>query len=228
MMSSCTSMVPPHTRSSRQALFGVLYAEDFDASDNAVAQASIPSLEPEHIEPLFTLAELEVAKAEARLAGQAATAQSLAGARNQLLQSLACAITIARDDGRAAAEAIAEGSARCMLSALNACLPALCERHGPGELQILIRNILPGLSHEPRITVRLHPDAVPLLQAEIATLDAELAERVHMLPTETVLPGDLRITWGDGLLVRDAGRAQAAIHAALTEMGLLPTEDTDA
>ena len=108
-----------------------------------------------------------------------------------------------------------------MLSALVACLPALCERHGAEELRSVARAVLPALRNEPRITVRVHPGMLAVMQEEVAALDAELAERIEIIPAGAIAPGDVRIGWTDGQAVRDAGRARAAVDDALAALGLL-------
>ena len=78
-----------------------------------------------------------------------------------------------------------------MLGALTACLPALCGRHGAAEVSALARAVLPGLVDEPKVVVRINPHMLPTMQAEMASLDFELAERIQLLPTEAVMPGDV-------------------------------------
>ena len=60
--------------------------------------------------------------------------------------------------------------------------------------------------------MRVHPHMQAAMQAEIAALDPEIAERVHVIPTDAVPPGDARINWAEGSAVRDAGRARAALE----------------
>ena len=216
----------------RPGLLGVLYAEDFDddgsePSGNGLA-AEPGIVEPEIIEPVFTAADLEVARAEGRLAGCAEAERGLAGGRNQLLGQLATSLTDAKASAAAVAEAAAEGTAHCILTALAACLPVLCERHGASELRALVRALLPALSQEPRVTVRLNPHMLPMVQAEIAALDAELAACVQLVPTDAVAPGDVRVNWADGSAVRDTARARTAFEDGLALLGLLQREHQDA
>ena len=219
------SAIHPH----RPSLLGVLYAEDFDDDGLALATPEPqPGPEPEIIEPSFSALELDAARAEARQAGRAEAEHGLATSRNRLLAKLAEGVADARAGAFAAAEQAAEGVARCMLSALAACLPALCEQHGAEELRVLVRTLLPALSEEPRITMRVNPDMAPAMQAEIDALDAEIAERIHLLPTDSVAPGDARISWTEGTATRDASRARAAFEQGLASLGLLQREHADA
>ena len=212
----------------RPSLLGVLYAEDFDDEGaGPVTEDAGAAPEPEVIEPVFTTSELEAARAEARQAGRAEAEHGLSASRNRLLALLVDGMSEARAGASAAAEAGAEGVARTMLGALAACLPQLCQHHGAAELRALVRTLLPALSEEPRVMIRVNPHMLPAMQAEIAMLDAEVAERVHVLPTDAVEPGDARVTWADGSAVRDTARARAAFAEGLASLGLLQREYAD-
>ena len=211
----------------RPSLLGVLYAEDFDEDGSAPAAAHTTA-ELEVIDPVFTAAELDAARAEARQAGRAEAEHGLAGSRNHMLSVLVAGLSDARESARAVAETVADGTAQCILSALAACLPALCEQHGAAELRALVRALLPALSQEPRVTVRVNPHMLSAMQAEIATLDTDAANCVHLIPTDAVPPGDARIGWADGSVVRDAARARAAFQDGLALLGLLQREREDA
>ena len=211
----------------RSSLLGVLYAEDFD-EDGSEPQPVAPAPDLEIIEPVFTAADLEAARAEGRLAGRTEAEHGLAGARNQMLATVSAGLSEARAGALAVAEAAAEGVAQCMLSALAGCLPDLCVRHGTAELRALVRALLPALSQEPRISVRVHPRMLPMMQEEIAALDADLAACVQLVPTDAMPPGDARINWTDGSAVRDTAHARAAFEDGLALLGLLQRERHDA
>ena len=211
----------------RPGLLGVLYAEDFDDEGGVtvVAEES-PAAQPEVIEPLFTAAELEAACAEARAAGRMEAEHGLAASRTHMLGLLVAGMADGRAGARAAAMEAAGSIAKCMLSALAACLPAMCQQHGVAELNALCRAVLPGLVDEPKIVVRIHGDMIPGMQAELADLDFELAERIQLLATEAVMPGDVRISWADGSVTRNAGKARQLVEDALASLGLLEREIT--
>ncbi len=202
-----------------RAISGVLYAEDFDAPD-------LPPLpEPEAIEPAFSLAELEEARAEARAAARLDAEEGQAAARLWALQAIGAGLDAARDAAREDAAVASEAIARTMLGALTACLPGLCARYGAAEVRTLARAVLPALVDEPRITVRLSPHDVRMLDEELARLEPELAARISLAPTDAVPRGDLRIAWQDGLAVRDAGAARVAVHGALAALGLINSQE---
>ncbi len=222
-------MAAPDFRPHHAGLLGVLYAEDFDDDGQALpSPEETPLPEPEVIEPTFSAAELEAARAESRTAGRIEAEHGLAASRTRMIGLLAAGIADGRAGAHAAAMEAAESVAKCMLSTLLACLPALCERHGAAELRALSRAVLPGLVDEPKIVVRVHPHMLPGMQAEMADMDFELAERVHLLPTEAVAPGDARISWADGSVTRNAGKARQIVEDALASLGLLQREIADA
>lgn len=217
------------TKDRHRALFGVLYAEDFDADaapPPTPAAEEIP--EPEVIEPTYSAAELEAAHAAGHAAGLLEAGHGLAASRVQMLGLIAHGLGDASSAAAAVAEETARAVASTMLGAMAACLPAACAHHGASELQALVRAIVPGLVNEPRIAVRVHPLMASALEAEIATLDCEIAERVVLIPTERLPPGDARISWQDGSVVRDAGRTRRGIQDALAAIGLLEQELSDA
>ena len=224
MRSSYTSMsaanaAPPRSGSSRPPLAGVLYAEDFD--EDATATSSAPEPEPELIEPVFTAVELDTARAEGRANGLAEAERGVAASRVQVLRLIADGMSEAREGARTIAGQAAEATARCILTALASCLPSLCSVHGAEEMRAMIRTVLPALTNEPRITVRVHPHMVPVLEDEIATLDFEIAERVAVHPSEAIAPGDARVSWSEGSAGRNAARARLAVEEALAMLGLL-------
>ncbi len=115
-----------------------------------------------------------------------------------------------------------------MLSALAACLPRLCERHGAAEVRALAGALLPALSDEPAIVVRINPAMVPMLQAELAAMDPDIAGRVQVTAVDAMAPGDARVSWTDGSAVRDTSRVRAAFEDGLAALGLLERERADA
>jgi len=80
---------------------------------------------------------------------------------------------------------------------------------------------LPPLTREPSIIVRVSPLIATAAEDEIARLDPELAERVRLVPTETMAAGDVRVAWNDGTAVRDTGAVWDEVAAVLSGLGLL-------
>lgn len=200
----------------------VLYAEDFDEPE---APAGARSAEPEAVEPSFTRDEVEAACAAAaddaaRLARERVSAED-AHACAESLSRLAGAVAEAKAEARRVAEEAVEALARTVLSLLAGALPALCARHAEGEVRAVVRALLPALQAEPRVTVHLNPRVLPGVRAEIAGLDPEASAAIALLPADALPPGDLRVTWADGALVRDTGAICRAMEDVLTGLDLL-------
>ena len=212
----------------QHALLGALFAEDFDAPETPAPPPPETVSEPEIIEPVFTAADLDAARAEGRQAGLAESANGLAAARVKLLTDVTAGLQDGRDACLQLAESAAETIARTMLSALVACLPALCAKHGETELRALARALLPSLSEEKRIALRVNPLMIPGLSAEIAALDPAITESITLVGVEQMLPGDIKVTWQDGAAIRDTGQVCAAVEDALAALGLLEKEMIDA
>ena len=214
------------------ALLGALYAEDFDAPSIEAApepQPDPPSQpQPETAVPVFTVADMESAHAAGRAAARAEIASSQAAARIKMLGQIASAIRESQAACREAAEEAADAIARTMLSALAACLPTVCARHGEAELRALVHALLPSLTEQRRISVRVNPAMIAGLTDEIAALDPAIAECVTLVPADHMPPGDVRVEWQDGGATRDAKQARAKITDALAALGLLEQEMPDA
>jgi flagellar assembly protein FliH len=200
----------------------LLFDEDFDQP------ARVP--DPEVIAPVFTAAELMAAREEAAqdsrdrtLAEVEASAQI---SSSRALAEIAAQITAAREEAVSFAEQSAEAIARLLLDCFAAAFPALSARHGPAELAAVLRQILPALHHEPKITVRVNPGLVPAMTEELQSLDTELAARVRLVPADSVAVGDVRITWQNGAATRDAASLWRQIESILAPVGLLNQEPT--
>ena len=204
-----------HAHMAPGPVLGILYAEDFDASDPAVLpdEPSSPADIP------LTQADVEAACAAAVRDARAGWERSDLHARTEALGTLAAGVAEARTAARSAAEAVAEGVARTMLSLLAGALPSLCAAHGDAEVRALLRHVLPTLTQENRVTVRVRPGLVAGVQQDVALLDDDLADTISVLPT-ALPPGDVRVAWTDGAVARDTTALLAAMQDALAELGL--------
>jgi len=203
--------------------FGILYAEDFDDPQ----PPSTP--EPEPPPRSYTPAELEAAPhsagADAVRAARAEWDQSALHDRTQSLSAIAAALAGSQHEARLLAETVADGAVRTILSVLDGLLPDLCARHGAAEVRALLRHLLPTLSQQPRVAVRVSTAVIDSVRNDLALLDDDVAASI-VLTTAALLPGDARVTWTDGSLVRDETAIRAAIASALTELGLLEPATT--
>jgi flagellar biosynthesis/type III secretory pathway protein FliH len=200
----------------------VLFAEDFDLSP---AHENPP--EPEVIEPTFSAAELEAARAEAWQAGSDAASAAAAAADHAVIRQTIAAIAerlvAAHDELLELAEQSAATVARLLLGSLGVVLPELTARHGEAELQAIIRIVLPGLFKEPSVTLRINPQHCTTVAREIERLDPDLAARLQIVPTESMPAGDARIAWRNGGATRDAAALWEQVAATLALSGLSPS-----
>jgi flagellar biosynthesis/type III secretory pathway protein FliH len=198
----------------------LLFDEDFDLP----ARRS----EPEVIAPVFTAAELMAAREEAAQDARDRAILEVEGtariASSRALTEIAVQITTAQEAAAAIAEQSAEAIARLLLDCFAIAFPALSVRHGPGELAAVLREILPALHREPKITVRVNPHLLPVMTEEVRSLDTDLAARVQLIPADGVAPGDVRITWEHGSAIRDAASLWSQIESILAPAGLLNLE----
>ena len=199
----------------------LLFDDDFDQP----AASPMPP-EPEIIEPVFTAAELEAAREEAaREAREAALAEAGAtsrGAAREALASIAAAMTAASEEAAALAEETASSLAGLLLACFAAAFPALSARHGPEEAAAVVRQVLPALHREPKVTIRVNPRLAGFVVAEIEASDPDLAARVRIVPTEAMAVGDTRIAWDNGAATRDTKAVWERIESILSPAGLLP------
>jgi hypothetical protein len=197
-----------------------LFAEDFDLTRSG---RTIPDLEV--IQPGFSAADIAAARAEAWADGfESGAAEAQKRAANEigtLLDRIAATLRDTRGDAAAIVEQAADAIARTLLDSLGAVLPALCARNGEAELRALVRTILPALAREPSVTMRLNPAHIPALMRELDRLEPELIERVHLLPVEGIPLGDVRVSWQDGVAIRDAADLCRQVQAVLVPAGLL-------
>lgn len=205
---------PPGGRAGRRALF----YDDFDLPPDLP-----PAEEPEIIEPSFTLAEYEAARAEAHEAGRAeerALREAAATAADRVaLAAIAGALDRERDGAAEVAEAAAEAIAGLMLGMLAAAFPTLCARHGADEARALAAVVLPALRDEPRPMIRVAPDAAEPVRGLVAAADPELLARMDLRPDPALSAGDVRITWRGGEARRDARALWQAMGDILGQSG---------
>lgn len=201
----------------------MLFAEEFDLAPGVTIIDAPP--EPEIIAPVFTAGDIaharDAAFAEGHAAGIAEAEAAELGRARHALATMAAQLGAASQDAALLAERAAEEIARLLLDTLTTLLPALCARHGEAELRAVIRAVLPALMREPAVTVRINPLLAPAVRDELGRLDPELAERVRLVPAETMPAGDVRVAWQDGAAVRDTRAVWDQVAAALSEAGLL-------
>jgi flagellar biosynthesis/type III secretory pathway protein FliH len=203
----------------------LLFDEDFD-----LPPPPEPTLEPEVIEPLFTLAELKAEREEAVREGREAALKEFSASSvvtsGHALASIAEQMAAVRIEMASSAEQSAEAITRLLLDCFATAFPALSARHGASEAAAVLHEILPALHRETKITVRVNPHIAAAMTKEIQTLDADLAAHVRLVPTDAVAVGDARVTWKNGAASRDTASLWRQIENILAQAGLLNTELT--
>jgi flagellar assembly protein FliH len=176
------------------------------------------------------------ARAEGFAEGVAAGEKSTTAAAAQALATAAATIgeraaklLAGLDATRGATERDAVALARSVGRKLAA---ALIGQQPAAELETLLAECLASLAGVPHLVIRCHPDLADtvrdLAQARIAT--SGFSGRLIVLGEPDIAPGDGRIEWADGGLVRDGSAISADIDrriaAYLAARGLAPLEET--
>jgi flagellar assembly protein FliH len=217
------------------------FDNDFDAPKPA------PKPEPEVVAedlpppppppPSFSEAELEAAVAEARKAALAeGQAKGRAEATAQTERQTATALNtiaghFAKIDGevQAASAQLRETAIELSLAMVRRLFPEFARQHGLEEVKELLGRSLDTLRTEPRFTVRVSGGQAEALRAEVEALAQSrgFEGRITVTADESLKPGDCRIEWSQGGMIRSADDIWKAIEAAM-EQALISTGDTSA
>ena len=214
---------------------GILYAEDFGltlrappkAGSHAASRAATPPppRAPAGPPPL-TQADVDVACAHAVQAAEVAWSAGAAERRAEALAQLAAGLAAVREEAALQAETAAEELSRTVLGLVAGALPSFCRDHGDAEVRALVGRLAPLLGRAGRLVVRVHPALAEVLAEDLAGLEEPAAGHVELRPAN-LPPGDVRLAWEDGSLVRDCGAICAALTDGLAQFGLLDPEPAD-
>ena len=168
--------------------------------------------------PTFSEEELQAAKDEAFQEGRAegfrqaetTTQQMIANALN----IIAAGMPSLRDAQDQANDDTARTALQVALNALGRVLPTFVARHGAGEIETMVAELMPHLLDQPRIIVKVHHDLVEGLRDRlVAVTDANGFEgRVVVMGDAAIMPGDCRLEWADGGAERDMARVWQEIE----------------
>ena len=91
----------------------------------------------------------------------------------------------------------------------------------------MLGRLLPTIRSPSRISVRVHPDLIALVQRDLTELDGDVAAMVDVVaaPLER---GDVKVSWENGSLTRDIRQIAQAIQDALGQLGLRHTSQASA
>jgi flagellar assembly protein FliH len=215
------------------------FDNDFDAP-----RAAAPEPEPEIVvedlppppppAPTFSEEELQAAVDEARRTALAeGQAKGKADATAQNERQTAAALNaigqhFAKIDGevKAASEQLRETSLELSLAMVRRLFPEFARQHGLEEVKELLGRCLDNLRTEPRFTVKVATDQAEVLKNEVEAL-AQSRGFEGRIVDESLKPGDCRIEWSQGGMIRSADEIWKAIEAAM-EQALISTEETSA
>jgi len=218
------------------------FDNDFDAP-----RAPAPKPEPEIVledlppppppPPTFSEEELATAVAEARKTALAeGLAKGTADATAQTERQTATALNtiaqhFAKVDGevKAAAEQLRETSLELSLAMMRRLFPEFARQHGLEEVKELLGRCLDNLRTEPRFTVKVASGQAEALKNEIEALAQSrgFEGRIVVAAEESLKPGDCRIEWSQGGMIRSADEIWKAIEAAM-EQALISGEESSA
>jgi hypothetical protein len=70
-----------------------------------------------------------------------------------------------------------------------------------------------------RLVVRVHSGLIDAIGADLAAIDDTLVNQVELRPAN-LPPGDVRLSWDEGRLVRDTAAICTALQDGLAALGL--------
>ena len=208
---------------------GILYIEEFGLDADSDAGQADRDTQADVADPPLTLADVEAAREEGRLAGWQAALDDAQLLQTQIQAAATQSLTDALGAAQAAltrvARQTAEDGVRTILAMLEACLPALMEQHAAGETEAVFRALLSGLSLEPELRVRIHPEAADWIRELVAGLLSHGTAILSVTADDALARGDVQIAWRDGGAVRDTRQIWTAIRAALAPLNLPTIEE---
>jgi flagellar assembly protein FliH len=206
---------------------GILYVEDFDADPSAQDHAAQDALPPP--EPTFSAAELEAARQAGRQDGMQQATEDARLIQMQMhaasLQSLTDGLVAARASLQSVAQAHAAQTARAVFGILQAALPAAMRTHAAVEAQAMLAALAPGLTCEPELRVRAHPDMADTVRESLIALLPDQTCVLSVCADPALAPGDVIVAWQDGRARRDTGAIWSQIRAALAPLALPTIEE---
>jgi flagellar assembly protein FliH len=219
------------------------FDNDFDAPKAAAVKPAPEVLVEEELPPppppapTFSEEELAAAVAEAKKSALAeGLAKGKADATAQTEKQTASALNaiaqhFAKIDGevQAVAGQLSEATLELSLAMVRRLFPEFARQHGLEEVKELLGRCLDQLRTEPRFTVKVAADQAETLKGEVEALAQSrgFEGRVVVAAEEGLKPGDCRIEWSQGGMIRSADEIWKAIEAAM-EQALISGEDDSA
>jgi flagellar assembly protein FliH len=162
-------------------------------------------------------AAAEHARQEGYLAGQASARAEEAARLATALESVAMALSLLKDefDG---IQAQASGEALTFSQMLAERIAGdVMDTHHVDLIAATARMIFPDLRGQPHVAIRVAPELVEAARDKVGAIakDHGFEGRLIVLGEPETLPGDVRIEWAQGGIVRDRQAAVEAVAAAV-------------
>ena len=186
--------------------------------------------EPEEVIPTFSLEELEDARKEGFQAGKEeglnASLDSIERQISATLSNLENQITRIIDTQTDANEETSNLSLSVAVSIARKMLPELASRNALNEIELVIKDVLPRLIDEPRITVRVHGNVEADITSRLETLTSNLGYEgvIAVNPDSDLDIGDCRLEWSCGGAERNTKALWRDIDDILTRNFHKPLE----
>ncbi len=190
--------------------------------DSVFSLAHAREAEPKRYEEPELQAAVEAARQEGIAAGRAAAIaeadQQAAIACGKIVEALPALMAAAEDkvrDSETAIVDIAVLTARKLSRALVARYPLV-------EIVDLFRQSVEEIRSVPHVALRVHESLAEPLSQRIDGLTREtgIEGRVIVLGDPDIVPGDARLEWADGGMVREAATLEAEIEEAVKRFAL--------
>lgn len=162
-------------------------------------------------ERTFTSEDVEQARAEGFARGRAESVgaeearREAERLRQRALEAIASQVGAVLDGAAESAQTAVSEAVLVASAIVRKMMPRLWRESGAREIEDTVRAALTELTDEPMLTVRiapeLHQDLLPALQRAARECCAE--DRLRVLAGDGVPPGDCRIEWRNGGLLRD-------------------------
>jgi flagellar assembly protein FliH len=206
------------------------FDNDFDRPKPQAKPEPVVVVEPEPVAPpppTFSEEEMAAAAAAARKKALAeGVAQGRAEAINQRDKQIGAALTAIGNnlaaidkETRIGAEALTATAIELGLSIARKLFPELARRHGLAEVEAVVKECLERLKAEPRFLVRVAEEHAEELGQRIdeAAAAQGYEGRISVKADASVKPGDCRIEWAQGGLIRRGVDIWSGIEAALEQ-----------
>lgn len=208
---------------------GVLFIEDFDLVDDGESRpaageiASKAEMAPAGPDPVDVAAIRTESFQEGFETGKKMIEEGMLTVRNDLLSKIEDQLRRTHDEMITTSESGMAAIAETVFTLLLQLFPAFCRSHGENEMRTALREMLPDLPNETRLTVCVHPSLIDAARDECSRIRTVVTPVVEA--RDNMMPGDIELAWQNGTLMRDMAKVSRSIIQSLNKIGLLHHED---